>query len=220
MIRPRAASWAWLEQIAQGCYGTDMTRQSKVPTRIRILDAARQLFFEKGVEQTSVAEICRVSGVSNGSLFHHFSTKEAIACEVFVAIRRDYWMYVLDAMEACEDVGDAAEASIRAAFAFQRDHPDGYGFMLDCSSAAWMHRENTMLRDLNADFVERAMRWATPHVMAGRLPMLSAHTFGALIFGLPQWIARETRANLSPPDAQRCADELAGLLRKLFSAAP
>lgn len=197
-----------------------MTSQSKVPTRTRILKAARQLFFAKGVEQTSVAEICRVSGVSNGSLFHHFSTKEAIACEIFVAVRRDYWMYVLDAMEACEDVGDAAEASIRAAFAFQSEQPDGYYFMLDCSSAAWVHGENTMLRELNADFVDRAMRWAAPHVMAGRLPMLSAHTFGALIFGLPQWIARETRANLSPPDAQRCADELAGLLRKLFSVAP
>lgn len=197
-----------------------MAKPPRPSTRARILDAARELFFAKGIEQTSVAEICRLSGVSNGSLFHHFNTKEAIALEVFVAVRKAYWEHVLDAMEACSDVGDAAEASIRAAFAFQREHPDAFGFMLESSAAPWVLRQTTMLRDLNADFSQRAMAWAAPHVMAGRLPMLSVHTFGALIFGLPQWIAREARAGLSVPDVERCADELAGLMRQLFSAGP
>ena len=194
-----------------------MATPAKPKARERVLTAARQLFFAQGVEETSVAEICRISGVSNGSLFHHFGTKEAIALAIFLEVRRAYWMYVLDAMEACEEVPDAAEASVRAAFAFQAEHPEAFAFMLDTSAAPWVLRQTTALRDLNNAFAERAMQWAAPHVMAGRLPMLSVHTFGALIFGLPQWVAREVRAGLSVPDTDRCIEELSALMRKMFT---
>jgi AcrR family transcriptional regulator len=197
-----------------------MTTTNRRDAQARVLDAARTLFFAQGVEDTSIAEICRVSGVSNGSLFHHFGSKEAVALAIFIEVRRTYWEYVLAAMETAPSVPDAAEASIRAAFTFQREQPQAFSFMLDTSAAPWVLRQTTALRDLNAAFAERAMAWAAPHVMAGRLPMLSVHTFGALIFGLPQWIAREARAGLSVPDVERCADELAGLMRQLFSGAP
>lgn len=197
-----------------------MPNPARPKTRTRVLDAARTLFFERGVDETSIAEICRLSGVSNGSLFHHFGNKEAIALAIFIEVRRSYWEYVLAAMEGAASVPDAAEASVRAAFAFQREHPLAFAFMLDTSAAPWVLRQTTALRDLNAAFAERAMAWAAPHVMAGRLPMLSVHTFGALIFGLPQWIAREARAGLSVPDVERCVEELSGLMRQLFSGVP
>ena len=53
-------------------------------TRARILDAALTSFLEAGYEQTTVALIRERSGVSNGALFHHFPTKEAIADALYV----------------------------------------------------------------------------------------------------------------------------------------
>lgn len=47
-------------------------------SRDRILNAACDLFVAEGYERTSVARIREKSGVSNGTLFHHFPTKEAI----------------------------------------------------------------------------------------------------------------------------------------------
>jgi AcrR family transcriptional regulator len=199
---------------------TTMAKRTGPSSHDRIIAAARALFFAQGVDETSIAEICRASGVSNGSLFHHFGTKEAIALEIFIAVRRTYWEYVLNAMERAPSVPDAAEASVRAAFAFQKEHSEAFAFMLDTSAAPWILRQTTALSDLNTAFAQRAMGWAAPHVMAGRLPMLSVHTFGALIFGLPQWIAREARAGLSVPDLERSADELSGLMRQLFNGAP
>jgi AcrR family transcriptional regulator len=186
-------------------------------TRDRILASARELFFSNGLDETSIAEICKHSGVSNGSLFHHFPTKEAIALEIFIGIRRHYWVYVIDAMEAESTVPAAAEASVRAAFDFQKRFADEYTFMLDTAAAPWVLKHTTALKDLNTDFVERAMRWAAPYFMKGELPKLSIHTFGAIIFGLPQWIAREARAGLSVPDIEVVTDELAALMRKLFT---
>ena len=39
---------------------------TKPKTRDRILASARELFFSKGLDETSIAEICKHSGVSNG----------------------------------------------------------------------------------------------------------------------------------------------------------
>src|SRR5260370_8372300 len=53
-------------------------------TRSRILDAAISCFLEEGYEQTTVARIRERSGVSNGTLFHRFPTKEAIADALYL----------------------------------------------------------------------------------------------------------------------------------------
>jgi len=51
---------------------------AELTSRDRILDAACDLFIAEGYEHTTVARIRAKSGVSNGTLFHHFPTKEAI----------------------------------------------------------------------------------------------------------------------------------------------
>ena len=45
-------------------------------TKDRIIRATRMILHEQGYEALSVKNICYESGVSNGSFFHHFKTKE------------------------------------------------------------------------------------------------------------------------------------------------
>jgi AcrR family transcriptional regulator len=53
----------------------------------KILLSARDLFVDKGYDQTSIADISRHSGVSVGSIYHRFSDKQAILYEVLDAYR-------------------------------------------------------------------------------------------------------------------------------------
>lgn len=46
--------------------------------RRRIVDAAMACVARNGFHQTSIAQICAEAGVSSGSLFHYFKTKEDI----------------------------------------------------------------------------------------------------------------------------------------------
>lgn len=45
----------------------------------RILDAALRMFREQGYTATTVEDLCRAAGVTKGSFFHHFESKEAAA---------------------------------------------------------------------------------------------------------------------------------------------
>ena len=50
--------------------------------RERILELAAQLFAEKGVAATTVRDIGEAAGILSGSLYYHFSSKEAIVEEI------------------------------------------------------------------------------------------------------------------------------------------
>jgi len=56
------------------------------------LEAALRLFSSQGFRATSMREIAAESGVSVGSLYHHFSNKE----EIFQLLIEQYWEKVLD----------------------------------------------------------------------------------------------------------------------------
>jgi AcrR family transcriptional regulator len=80
------------------------TRTSALPTRERIVDAARELFWLQGYEATSVAEILEKAGVNPGSLYHHFRSKE----EVLLAVLDGYkeLLYPMIIAPAFERVAD------------------------------------------------------------------------------------------------------------------
>jgi len=50
-----------------------------------ILNAATALFSDKGFKDASMAELCKMTGVAEGTIFYHFKSKE----ELFVAILED-----------------------------------------------------------------------------------------------------------------------------------
>ena len=51
--------------------------------RDRVLDAAVELFAERGYDGTSVAEVVARAGVAKGGFYHHFPSKEALLYEVY-----------------------------------------------------------------------------------------------------------------------------------------
>lgn len=55
----------------------------KAATQERILAAATELFLTKGYEQTTVAEVAELGGVSRATVFWHFSDKASLFREAF-----------------------------------------------------------------------------------------------------------------------------------------
>ena len=182
-------------------------------TRDRILAAATDLFLSAGVESVSVAEVCRAAGVSNGSFFHHFPSKEELALEITLALRREYWDHVLAAMETRKDAMKGIEGAIRAAFAYQKEFPDRYRLSRS-DDAPWMRGNEQRVRDDNAPFRGRAGQWIAAHVANQDLPLLLPEIYGALLFGMPHWVARNANSGATATDFKAAADQLVQTIQK------
>lgn len=51
-------------------------QQKSKETKERIFRAAKRILQKKGYEELSIKNICEEAGVSNGSFYHHFKTKD------------------------------------------------------------------------------------------------------------------------------------------------
>jgi len=57
--------------------------------REQILSSALTLFVEFGFHGTPTSKIAKEAGVSNGTLFHYFATKEDLIKELYITIKND-----------------------------------------------------------------------------------------------------------------------------------
>lgn len=57
---------------------TELSRQQQKSkaTKEKIFQAAKDILKKKGYEELSIKNICEEAGVSNGSFYHHFKTKD------------------------------------------------------------------------------------------------------------------------------------------------
>ncbi|WP_338580087.1 TetR family transcriptional regulator [Pseudomonas sp. ML2-2023-6] len=51
------------------------TKEEALETRSKILEAAEQAFYERGVARTTLADIAALAGVTRGAIYWHFSNK-------------------------------------------------------------------------------------------------------------------------------------------------
>jgi TetR/AcrR family acrAB operon transcriptional repressor len=100
--------------------------EQALATRERLIEAATQLFADRGYRDTSVQAIGAAAGISRGSIFWHFGSKEGLLLAVVERAFAEWESEVL-----VPDVGDAVgvEAIRRALDAHRR-------FLVDDSAKA------------------------------------------------------------------------------------
>jgi AcrR family transcriptional regulator len=63
-----------------------MARQRSSRAHEQVIDAAIQLFAERGIDRTSMDAIAETSGVSKATIYKHWADKEALLLEVMIRI--------------------------------------------------------------------------------------------------------------------------------------
>jgi TetR/AcrR family transcriptional repressor of nem operon len=66
---------------------TETRTETRHESKTKLLDAALRVIREKGYSATRVEDICDAAGLTKGSFFHHFESKEALALAA-----ADYWI--------------------------------------------------------------------------------------------------------------------------------
>ncbi|HSS10216.1 MAG TPA: helix-turn-helix domain-containing protein [Acidimicrobiales bacterium] len=79
-------------------------------TRQRLISVATRLFAERGFEGTSIDAILHEAGVSRGSLYHHFGSKEALFEAALTAIMEETGRQTVVAAAGASDAASALRA--------------------------------------------------------------------------------------------------------------
>lgn len=113
-----------------------MTRRAmaKQQTREKVLQAARELFIERGYEGATIRDIARAAGMSTGAVFASFADKN----ELFDAILNDDFAALLEPMQdAVIGATTAREALVGMFGAAYRAHAHQLPLILAALAASW-----------------------------------------------------------------------------------
>jgi AcrR family transcriptional regulator len=95
--------------------GAERAARDKDATRQRILDAAEEVFAEKGYHGTVVEDIIRVAKTSKGGFYFHFPSKQGIFLALIDLLAPKLMAAVDRAMEREETPAGKVDAALRMA---------------------------------------------------------------------------------------------------------
>lgn len=107
------------------------TASRNVPNpREKVLSTALELFTSRGYFNTSMRDITRESGVSTGSVYHHFQDKEGIAAALYQSLVDRMREELEEITRAHDTAHDQCRAVVSLLFSIARSEPDVMTFML------------------------------------------------------------------------------------------
>jgi AcrR family transcriptional regulator len=190
-------------------------------TRGRILDAALACFLEAGYEQTTVARIRERSGVSNGTLFHRFATKEAIADALYVESMASFqdglWRMLARRPRSLR-------AAVRGTIAHQAEWIEA-----NVDRARFVYTRGTLdvdspgsaeLEEMNRKLAAAYQAWLAPLIERGRVRPMSMLVLGAIVTGPTHSIARRWLAGRVATPLHAYVDELTDAACAALSGTP
>ena len=173
-------------------------------TRTRVLKAALALFTESSVEATRTSDICARAGISNGSLFHAFPSKDAIAAALYLDAIATYQAALLSALTDAPSTEAALRAVVTAQCRWAEEGAEArflfsFGRGITGETARRIGERNRLM----AAAVEA---WRGEPAQAGRLRPMPIATFLAILIGpslmaIRAWLGRAG----DPPSLQAAA---------------
>jgi AcrR family transcriptional regulator len=186
------------------------TTTSGETRRAAIIEAALEPFLKQGVSGTTLKEIQRSSGSSNGSLYHFFSTKEALAGAVYAYCSARHQQAFLDELARHEDAEAAVKGIVRMHLAWCVENPGMARFLATISDPAILEAGERELTDGNERFSAAVRDWWRPHVHYGALrPLTAAQSLSLWLGPAQEWIRAWLLGAYSAPPTEAETEMLA-----------
>ena len=156
-------------------------RQTQARKR-QILRAALQCFTDKGVERSSVQDICKAAGCSVGSLYHHFGSKEGVAGELFLDSLQLVNADLLQRLQRCRGVSSSVKMVVNQYSDWMTDHPQHARF-LHSGEVEFTPGTRATLRQIYRVHIESVFEHFSRYVQSGEMRRLPLDTYVPLISG-------------------------------------
>ena len=136
-----------------------MTRKERERSQRReeILEAAANIFAEKGFEKTTLEEIAAAAEFGKGTLYLYFSSKEDIFLSIFEEGIQAMHIIIREQSAQIDDAGKKIERFIELAYQFMREHESKFRLFMSemIHSSMYLTKLGKRLRELmNEDLRE------------------------------------------------------------------
>lgn len=170
--------------------------------RLQVLDAVLRLFSDRGYFATSVQDISRESGVSVGSIYHHFGDKEGIARSLYHTLSDQMSSKISWISARRGTVHDQCRDIVKTLFEMSEAEPLLMDFMLSAKHKEFLPEEKSicsskpfeLMRTIVAAGMESGeirrmdVMVASTSLFGGPIRMIVARLDGVLQAPLPHYL--------------------------------
>lgn len=110
-------------------------------TQRAVLETTLNIIIRKELQATSMALIAKESGVSTGSIYHYFPSKEVIVNELYKAIVTFNGEYVRDGLLQGGTIREKFELGWNRVVELGKKYPHGFQFIEQYSFSPYIHDE-------------------------------------------------------------------------------
>ncbi|MEU9110976.1 TetR/AcrR family transcriptional regulator [Streptomyces sp. NPDC048483] len=170
-----------------------------------LLDAALRVYAAEGERGITVGAVTRASGVSLGSLYHHFGSIDNL-----VATLTHRWLSRLlgelaMSLQGARTARTGIRALVRTYLAFIQEHRDAALLLHSSTTDRYGMAQGTELRDAQEARLSAFAQWIQPRVDSGELAPLPLSLIESLALGPVVGVARRWLSGIDDVDLDKAA---------------
>lgn len=179
--------------------GTTRTARRRARTRVLLVEAARRLMREQGVEATSVQQITEAADVGLGTFYLHFESKVEVLAAVIADMVQDHRARVEARTVGMSDAAEIVATAVRYTLHHVVQDPLWSWFLL---------RSGLPAQRLREAFGEHAVGHVLAGLRDGRFVTGDVNALASFLTGAISGVVSERVSGLLGPEADQAAAEL------------
>ncbi|MEV5608088.1 TetR/AcrR family transcriptional regulator [Streptomyces sp. NPDC052225] len=180
-------------------------QQRGAETADRLLDAALQVYADAGEQGVTVSALTRTSGVSLGSMYHHFGSVDGLMDALLMRWLTRLLGELTAALERSRTARTGIKAVVRAYLGFVREHPDAARLLHSSYADRMNMAQARQVRDAQEARLSPMAAWVDGRIAAGELAPLPLPLIEGLILGPVVATARRHLSGLDDVDLAQAA---------------
>lgn len=195
-------------------------RSTERSTRQRALVAALALFDAQGVEATTIDQVREAAGISIGSLYHHFRSREGLVVALYQDLLEQYRSAITAELVRHSGIRALLDAFVKTHIDWAMQNPMAERFLSEHRHHRALADAEGRLQDDTADFIRPLLRRIKPAIEAGVLKPLPPELLLSLVIGPVQTWLRMHRYRGSRLNADTAASQLSDLIWDAVAVPP
>ncbi|GGT94131.1 MULTISPECIES: TetR/AcrR family transcriptional regulator [Streptomyces] len=171
----------------------------------RLLTAALQVYAESGRQGFTVNAVTAASGVSLGSLYHHFGSFDGLAAGLYIRCMGQLCDEVFADLGRTRTPRTGVRALVKGYLRFTVEHRDAALFLHASAYSGYLTAHAEEIRAFKAVKFASIAEWLRPHIEAGVIAPLPTPVLEVLVMGPIEETARRWLSSTYDIDLNQAA---------------